>query len=238
MLELKNIFKTIKKKKIINDVSLQVKCGEIVGLLGPNGAGKTTSFYILVGLSSPSKGSVLLNNQDITKLAMYKRARNGIGYLPQESSIFKKMTVEENILSLWDLRPVVKKEKQQEALNKLLDDLSIQHIRYQRGIELSGGEKRRVEIARTLAMKPSFILLDEPFAGIDPIAVQDIQEIIRLLKTLNIGVLLTDHNVVETLNITDRSYIMHQGNIILEGSKEDILNNDEIKSIYLGDAFS
>ena len=238
MLQLKQVCKTIQKKRIIENVSLFIKPGEIVGLLGPNGAGKTTSFYVLVGLNSPSKGSVYLNETDITDFPMYKRARLGLGYLPQESSIFKKMTVEENIRSIWEIRPVVEKSKQQAFLDELFSELSIEHIRYQRGIELSGGEKRRVEIVRTLAMKPSYILFDEPFAGIDPIAVQDIQHIILMLKKRNIGVLLTDHNVSETLNITDRSYIMHNGSIILEGNKDDILQNEKIRSIYLGNKFN
>jgi len=237
MLEAHNLTKVYQQRKVVNRVSISVKKGEIVGLLGPNGAGKTTTFYMLVGLISPEGGNVYLNNENITKLPMYKRARKGIGYLPQEPSIFKKLTVEENILALWELIPSIKKEDYKENLNALLKEFKIDHLRKQKGQSLSGGEKRRVEIARSLALDPNFILLDEPFAGIDPIAVADIQEIIKYLKQKGIGILITDHNVRETLTITDKAYILHDGKILISGNSSDIANDPQAKEFYLGQQF-
>jgi lipopolysaccharide export system ATP-binding protein len=235
-LETRELIKTYGKRKVVNGVSFQLSQGEIVGLLGANGAGKTTSFYLAVGLIKPDSGTILLDGQEITRLPMYKRARMGIGYLPQEASIFRKMTVEDNLYAILQTRRISKLE-QRERVESLLDELRIQHIRKNRGLSLSGGERRRVEIARALATKPRFILLDEPFAGVDPIAVIDIQEVIRTLVKKNIGILITDHNVRETLHITDRAYIMNDGKIMMEGTPDSIVNNDLARKVYLGDNF-
>jgi lipopolysaccharide export system ATP-binding protein len=237
MLETQKLLKAYRQKTVVNEVSINVKPGEVVGLLGPNGAGKTTTFYMVVGLVPPDSGTVSLNGEELTRLPMYKRARKGIGYLPQESSIFRKLTVEENILILWELMPTVPKREYATRLDALLNELKITHIRKQRGYELSGGERRRVEIARALALEPQFILLDEPFAGIDPIAVADIQDIIRYLKQKGLGVLITDHNVRETLSITDRAYIVHQGKILLAGDSQEIATDPQAKKLYLGEEF-
>jgi lipopolysaccharide export system ATP-binding protein len=225
------------KRWVVRDVDLEVNKGEIVGLLGPNGAGKTTSFYMITGMIKPTKGKIYLDDKNITSRAMYQRSRSGIGYLSQEPSIFGKLTVEDNlklVLEMTDLSKVAQSEK----VEKLLEDLSIQHIRKNKGNNLSGGERRRVEISRTLAMDPDFILLDEPFAGVDPIAVEDIQSIVSSLKERNIGVLITDHNVRETLSITDRSYLLFDGKILKSGSSEFLANDEEAKRLYLGESFT
>ncbi|MBT5856188.1 LPS export ABC transporter ATP-binding protein [bacterium] len=238
MIEAKKLKKSYGGRCVVKDVSLTVKRGEVVGLLGPNGAGKTTTFYMIVGLVRPDEGDVLLDNQSVTTTAMFKRARLGLGYLPQEPSIFKKLTVEENILILWEVVKNVHKSDYEKRLTKLLKELGLTHLRKSKGIELSGGEKRRVEIARTLAMDPSFILLDEPFAGIDPIAVSEIQEIIGGLKEKNYGVLITDHNVRETLSITERAYIIHEGKFLLSGDSQTVANDPIAKKLYLGESFT
>lgn len=238
MIEVKDIKKSFGEKCVVNNVSLKIKKGEIVGLLGPNGAGKTTSFYMITGMLKPDAGEILMEGDRVTHLPMYKRAQKGMGYLPQEASVFTKMTVEDNIKCLWELRPIGSKSVQEKVLNSLFEEFGIQRIRYSMGSELSGGEKRRVEIARALAMNPSYILLDEPFAGVDPIAVSDIQSIILKLKNRNIGVLITDHNVRETLKITDYSYMLHEGNLLAEGKSENILKNEDVKRLYLGEGFS
>ncbi len=238
MLKTKDLIKSYSKRKVVNEVSLEMNKGEIVGLLGPNGAGKTTTFYMITGLIRPESGSVTLNNTDITRLPMHQRSKLGVGYLPQESSIFKKLSVKENIFILWELLNLVEKKDYDKEADKLLDEMGILHLKNSKGIELSGGEKRRVEIVRTLATKPEFILLDEPFAGIDPIAVNDIQSIIKDLKEKNLGIIITDHNVRETLEITDKAYIIHQGKLILSGNAEDIVNNPIAKKFYLGEDFS
>ncbi len=238
MLKTKDLVKSYSKRKVVNEVSLEMNKGEIVGLLGPNGAGKTTTFYMITGLIRPESGSVTLNNTDITRLPMHQRSKLGVGYLPQESSIFKKLSVKENIFILWELLNIVEKKDYNKEADKLLDEMGILHLKNSKGVELSGGEKRRVEIVRTLATKPEFILLDEPFAGIDPIAVNDIQSIIKDLKEKNLGVIITDHNVRETLEITDKAYIIHQGKLILSGNAEDIVNDPIAKKFYLGEDFS
>ena len=211
--------------------------GEIVGLLGPNGAGKTTTFYMITGMIKPTEGSIFLDEMDITKKAMYQRSRFGIGYLPQDESIFRKLTVEDNLRLVLEMSSF-SKEEQKNKIDQLLSDLSIEHIRNSNGGNLSGGERRRVEIARTLAMDPDFILLDEPFAGVDPIAVEDIQSIVSSLKQKNIGVLITDHNVRETLSITDRSYLLFDGKILKSGTSEFLANDEEARRLYLGESFS
>ena len=221
----------------VRDVDLQVNKGEIVGLLGPNGAGKTTTFYMITGMIKPTDGNIYLDQMNITKQAMYKRSRFGIGYLPQDESIFRKLTVEDNLRLVLEMSSLSKNE-QQYKIDQLLEDLSINHIRINSGANLSGGERRRVEIARTLAMDPDFILLDEPFAGVDPIAVEDIQSIVSSLKEKNIGVLITDHNVRETLSITDRAYIINAGEIIASGLPSEVAQDEKVKQIYLGDQFS
>jgi len=212
--------------------------GEVVGLLGPNGAGKTTTFYMITGLVKPDEGHVYLGDQDITRMPMYLRSRLGLGYLPQESSIFKKLTVEENIIILWELLKNVEKKDYEERLEALLTEIGITHLRKSKGVELSGGEKRRVEIVRALATEPKFILLDEPFAGIDPIAVNEIQEIIKKLKSKGLGIVISDHNVRETLEIVDRAYLIHQGQLMLSGTSNEIIKDPIAKKFYLGEDFS
>ena len=238
MIKTNKLVKAYHKRRVVNEVSLEMGRGEIVGLLGPNGAGKTTTFYMITGLVRPDEGEVFLDDTDITKLPMYKRSLLGLGYLPQESSIFKKLTVEENVYILWEIIKNVPKEEYDSRLTLLLEEMGISHLRYSKGVELSGGEKRRVEIVRSLATDPSFILLDEPFAGIDPIAVQDIQQIIRNLRDKGLGIIITDHNVRETLEITDRAYLIHQGELVLTGNSEEIINHPVAKKFYLGDNFS
>lgn len=237
VLKIEHLQKSYKERLVIKDINIEVKQGEVVGLLGPNGAGKTTSFYMIVGLIKADNGKIFLNNKDITAFPMHDRAKMGIGYLPQEASIFRNMSVEDNIYSILEIVEKNKKERIKKLKN-LIDEFSIGHIRKSMGISLSGGERRRVEIARALASNPSFILLDEPFAGIDPIAVNDIMHIITQLKNKGIGVLITDHNVRETLAIVDRAYIVYDGKILTSGNKNDILNNDKVKEVYLGNNFS
>lgn len=232
---IKNLQKSY-KRPVVKDVSLEIG-NEIVGLLGPNGAGKTTSFYMIVGLVKPDKGEVLLGDLDLSKLAMHERARLGIGYLPQETSIFRKLTVYENILAILQLRKDLNKKERAAKCEALMQEFHISHLRDTDGISLSGGEKRRVEIARALAIEPKFILLDEPFAGIDPISVVDIKRIIEQLQKRGIGILITDHNVRETLNICNRAYIVSEGRIIAHGSPHDILANQEVREVYLGHEF-
>jgi lipopolysaccharide export system ATP-binding protein len=231
-----DLAKAYKGRKVVDNISLTIAQGEVVGLLGPNGAGKTTTFYIIVGLVSPDSGQVVLDEADITGYPMYLRARSGISYLPQEPSIFRKLTVEENVLAVLETLPLSGHERR-ERLEELLEDLGLQHVRRSHGYLLSGGERRRVEIARSLVISPSFILLDEPFSGIDPLTVLDIQEIIVRLKDSGIGVLVTDHNVRETLRVTDRAYIINNGRIFRTGSPEELGNDAEVKRIYLGDNF-
>jgi len=232
------IGKTYRGRRVVNGVSLNVNQGEVVGLLGPNGAGKTTSFYMIVGLTPPDTGRVLLDSDDITEVPMYLRARNyGISYLPQEPSVFRKLTVEENILAVLETQPVSWHERR-ERLEGLVDQLGLSHIRKSRGYALSGGERRRVEIARALCITPSFILLDEPFSGIDPIAVLDLQKTIFDLKNAGIGILITDHNVRETLSVTDRAYIINVGSIFRAGTPEQLGNDPEVKRVYLGESFT
>ena len=221
----------------VREVDLEVNKGEIVGLLGPNGAGKTTTFYMITGMIKPSEGVIYLDGMNITRKAMYQRSRFGIGYLPQDESIFRKLSVEDNLRLVLEMSSFAK-EEQNNKIDQLLSDLSIEHIRNSNGGNLSGGERRRVEIARTLAMDPDFILLDEPFAGVDPIAVEDIQSIVSSLKQKNIGVLITDHNVRETLSITDRSYLLFDGKILKSGTSEFLANDDEARRLYLGESFS
>ncbi|MBK2125134.1 LPS export ABC transporter ATP-binding protein [Fangia hongkongensis] len=232
-----NLGKAYRSRWVVKDVSMEVKSGEIVGLLGPNGAGKTTSFYMIVGLIRPNKGVVKLNNQDITKYPIHWRARMGIGYLPQEASVFRKLSVEKNIMAILETRKELSKAERNDELDALLDEFNIQHIRSSLGMSLSGGERRRVEIARSLAMSPRFILLDEPFAGVDPISVIDIKKIITHLKNRGIGVLITDHNVRETLDICERAYIVNAGHMIASGRPRDILSNEQVRKVYLGEQF-
>ncbi len=231
-----NIEKKYGKRTVVKGVSINVNQGEIVGLLGPNGAGKTTSFYMIVGLIKPNEGKVLLEGEDITKLPMYKRAQKGIGYLPQESSVFRKLSIEDNIKSVLEMSSFSKQE-QRDRLENVLDEFGLQKIRNSLGIQLSGGERRRTEIARALAIDPKFILLDEPFAGVDPIAVEDIQKIVAKLKDKNIGILITDHNVHETLSITDRAYLLYEGRILESGTAEELAANPEVRKKYLGEKF-
>lgn len=233
----RHLQKSFKKRMVVNDVNIRIRRGECVGLLGPNGAGKTTSFYMIVGLQSCDKGQILLDERNITKLAIHQRARLGIGYLPQEASIFRKMSVSDNILAILQLRKDLDEKAQLEKLNELLMEFHITHIRNNLGMSLSGGERRRVEIARTLAIEPSFILLDEPFAGVDPISVIDIKNIITHLCKKNIGILITDHNVRETLDICERAYIMNKGEVLCEGSPKEILANQQVRKVYLGENF-
>jgi len=232
-----NLVKAYKSRVVVDNVSFDVNSGEVVGLLGPNGAGKTTSFYMIVGLIQSDSGSIMLDDVDITGAPMHLRARNGIGYLPQEASVFRKLTVEENILAVLQAQPDIDKNQQKQKLEELIDDLQIDHIRDIKGFSLSGGERRRVEIARALASEPAFILLDEPFAGVDPISVIEIQKIVKHLTDLNIGVLITDHNVRETLGICHRAYILNSGTIIAKGEPEAILSNEEVREVYLGRDF-
>jgi len=231
-----NLVKKYKSRKVVDEVSVSVEQGEIVGLLGPNGAGKTTTFYMIVGLISPNEGTIMLNDQDITKEPVYKRARMGIGYLAQESSVFRKLTVEDNIRAVLEMSEMSRAE-QRERTESLLGEFGLLKIRKSLGIQLSGGERRRTEIARALALSPQFILLDEPFAGVDPIAVEDIQEIISRLKELNIGILITDHNVHETLAITERAYLMFEGSILKAGTAEDLAEDEQVRKVYLGQNF-
>ncbi len=235
-LKSENLIKIYKKRTVVNGASVEVSKGEIVGLLGPNGAGKTTTFYMIVGMIRPDGGKVYLDDSDITKVPMYKRARMGIGYLPQEASIFRRLSVEDNLMAILEVVPIPIKEKK-EKCEKLLEDLSITHIRKSMGFQLSGGERRRTEIARSLATDPSFILLDEPFAGVDPIAVEDIMSIVANLKNRGIGVLITDHNVHETLSIVDNAYILINGLIFKQGKAHELAEDAEVRKLYLGENF-
>lgn len=236
-LTMRNLAKRYGKRWVVKDVSFSVEPGQVVGLLGPNGAGKTTSFYMVVGLVNMDKGIVKLGNQDLSKYAMHERARAGIGYLPQEASIFRKLSVEDNILAILQTRKDLDKAAQKQQLEKLISDFSLDHVRHSLGMSVSGGERRRCEIARALAADPKFILLDEPFAGVDPISVSDIKEVIIALKDRGIGVLITDHNVRETLAICEHAYIVSEGAIIAHGSSEEVLNNTLVKEVYLGKDF-
>jgi lipopolysaccharide export system ATP-binding protein len=236
-LRAENIVKKYRKRTVVKGVSFEVNRGEIVGLLGPNGAGKTTSFYMIVGLIQPLKGKIFIDKEDITKLPVYKRAKKGIGYLAQEASVFRKLSIEDNLKAVLEMTDY-SKEYQKEKVESLIEEFGLQHIRKSKGVQLSGGERRRTEIARALAIDPKFILLDEPFAGVDPIAVEDIQEIVVKLKEKNIGVLITDHNVHETLTITDRSYLLFEGSIMKAGSAEDLANDEDVRRVYLGQNFS
>ncbi|MDG1659132.1 MAG: LPS export ABC transporter ATP-binding protein [Crocinitomicaceae bacterium] len=235
-LHTKGIRKAYKGREVVKGITVEVNQGEIVGLLGPNGAGKTTSFYMIVGLVTPDGGKVYLDEQEITSLPMYRRSQLGIGYLPQEVSVFRKLSVEDNIMAILEMTPL-KKPERLERLDQLLDEFSLKHIRKTRGNRLSGGEKRRTEIARALATNPKFVLLDEPFAGVDPIAVEDIQSIVSELKKRNIGILITDHNVQETLSITDRAYLLFEGNILKSGTAEELAADEQVRRVYLGKNF-
>ena len=236
-LRARNLRKSYKKRTVVKDVSIHVNAGEVVGLLGPNGAGKTTSFYMIVGLVAADAGRITLGERDISRMPMHTRARLGVGYLPQEASVFRKLTVAENILAILETRRSLSKAQRQDLLEGLLGELHIEHVRDTLGMSLSGGERRRVEIARALVADPQFILLDEPFAGVDPISVGDIQQIIRHLQDRGIGVLITDHNVRETLGICSRAYILSDGEVIAEGPPETILDNPQVRAVYLGDTF-
>jgi len=235
-LRTENLIKKYRSRTVVNKVSVDVKQGEIVGLLGPNGAGKTTTFYMIVGLITPYSGKIYLDNKDITKEPVYKRAQMGVGYLAQEASVFRKLSIEDNIKAVLEMSNM-SKEEQKERLENLLDEYGLQKIRKSLGIQLSGGERRRTEIARALAIKPKFILLDEPFAGVDPIAVEDIQEIVGKLKEKNIGILITDHNVHETLSITDRAYLLFEGSILKAGNAQELANDEQVRRVYLGKNF-
>tara|TARA_R110000850_G_scaffold80862_1_gene173613 strand:- start:167552 stop:168295 length:744 start_codon:yes stop_codon:yes gene_type:complete len=235
-LRAENLVKSYKGREVVKGINVEVNRGEIVGLLGPNGAGKTTSFYMIVGLIKPNKGKIYLNETEITKYPMYKRAQNGIGYLAQEASVFRKLSIEENILSVLQLTKLSKKE-QHSKMESLIEEFGLSHIRKNRGDLLSGGERRRTEIARALATDPSFILLDEPFAGVDPVAVEDIQRIVAQLKSKDIGILITDHNVQETLAITDRTYLMFEGSILKHGEPEELATDEMVRKVYLGQNF-
>lgn len=237
LLRTDTLIKRYKQRTVVKGVSVEVSQGEIVGLLGPNGAGKTTTFYMIVGLIKPFSGHVFLDNVDITKYPMYKRAQLGIGYLAQEASVFRQMSVEDNIYSVMQFKEGMTKAQRQDKLESLLDEFGLQHIRKSKGIQLSGGERRRCEIARALAIDPKFILLDEPFAGVDPIAVEDIQKVVAKLKTKNIGVLITDHNANETLSITDRAYLVFEGTLLKSGTPEELANDPVVRSHYLGSNF-
>src|SRR5271165_2127444 len=233
ILKAENLLKKYKQRTVVNDVSFEVSQGEIVGLLGPNGAGKTTSFYMIVGLVKPNEGKIFLDDQDITDDPMYRRAQKGIGYLAQEASVFRKLSVEDNIKAVLEMGDMTK-ERQHEKLEELIDEFSLHKVRKNRGDLLSGGERRRTEIARALAAEPNFILLDEPFAGVDPIAVEEIQSMVAKLRHRNIGILITDHNVQETLSITDRAYLLFEGKVIKQGSADDLANDEEVRRVYLG----
>lgn len=236
VLRTEHLYKKYGKRTVVNDVSINVKQGEIVGLLGPNGAGKTTTFYMTTGLVTPNAGKIFLNDVEITKYPVYKRAQNGIGYLAQEASVFRKMTVEDNIKSVLEMTKF-SKQYQKEKLKTLISEFNLEHVRFNIGDRLSGGERRRTEIARCLAIEPRFIMLDEPFAGVDPIAVQDIQDIVWKLKDKNIGILITDHNVDETLTITDRAYLLFEGKILFKGTSEELAANPVVREKYLGRDF-
>lgn len=235
-LRAENLVKAYKRKEVVKGISLEVNQGEIVGLLGPNGAGKTTSFYMIVGLIKPNSGKIILDKTNITKYPMYKRAQYGIGYLAQEASVFRKLSIEDNIMSVLELTDLSKEERH-EKMEKLIEEFGLSHIRKNRGDLLSGGERRRTEIARALATDPNFILLDEPFAGVDPVAVEDIQRIVAQLKDKNIGILITDHNVQETLAITDRTYLMFEGSILKHGQPEELAEDEMVRKVYLGQNF-
>ncbi|MCU0402205.1 MAG: LPS export ABC transporter ATP-binding protein [Algoriphagus sp.] len=236
ILRAEHLVKIYKGRRVVNDISVQVEQGEIVGLLGPNGAGKTTSFYMIVGLIQPNEGKIFLEDQDITSLPMYKRAKLGLGYLAQEASVFRKLSVEENILAVLEMT-TLSKAQQKEKMESLLEEFSLTHVRKNLGMVLSGGERRRTEIARALAVDPKFVLLDEPFAGVDPIAVEEIQTIVAKLKTKNIGILITDHNVNETLSITDRAYLMFEGKLLKAGTAEELAADEQVRRVYLGSQF-
>ena len=238
ILSVKNIAKSYKGREVVKDVSLQVETGQIVGLLGPNGAGKTTCFYMIVGIVAADKGQITIDDENITQLPIHGRAKKGIGYLPQEASIFRKLSVEDNILAVLETRKDINKKQKLQLMEDLLQEFNITHIRKSAGMALSGGERRRVEIARALAVDPDFILLDEPFAGVDPISIGDIKGIIRHLQSKNIGILITDHNVRETLDICEQAYIVGEGYIIAEGDAETVLSNQKVKDIYLGEQFT
>ena len=237
MLSAHNLAKSFKGRDVVKDVSIEISQSQIVGLLGPNGAGKTTCFYMIVGLIQADSGKVLLNQKDMTKLAIHDRARHGLSYLPQESSIFRNLTVEENVLAILQARQKLTRKEREKKLEQLLEEFSIVHIRNSKGMSLSGGERRRTEIARTMATDPKFILLDEPFAGVDPISVSDIKTIINQLKDRGIGILLTDHNVRETLDICEKAYIVSEGRLIADGDPSAILSNEKVRSVYLGSQF-
>lgn len=232
-----NLAKSYKGRQVVKDVSLSIQSGQIVGLLGPNGAGKTTSFYMIVGLVKADQGVIKIDDQDLSFIPMHGRATAGIGYLPQEASIFRKLSVSDNIMAILELRKDLNRKQRQEALENLLQEFHITHIRHNKGMSLSGGERRRVEIARALATNPKFILLDEPFAGVDPISVGDIKQIIHHLKSKGIGILITDHNVRETLDICETAYIVNEGSIICAGTPQDVLNNQKVRKVYLGEEF-
>ncbi|MDG5799571.1 LPS export ABC transporter ATP-binding protein [Marinilabiliaceae bacterium ANBcel2] len=236
LLHTKDLVKRYKKRTVVKGVSVEVKQGEIVGLLGPNGAGKTTTFYMIVGLITPNGGEIFLDDENITGLPVYRRAQKGIGYLAQEASVFRNLSVEDNIKAVLEMTSY-SKEYQKERTEELIDEFGLNHIRKSKGIQLSGGERRRTEIARALAINPSFILLDEPFAGVDPIAVRDIQEIVARLRYKNIGILITDHNVHETLSITDRAYLLFEGDILKAGTAEELADDPDVRRVYLGDDF-
>jgi lipopolysaccharide export system ATP-binding protein len=236
ILRSENLVKKYKTRTVANQVSVQVAQGEIVGLLGPNGAGKTTSFYMIVGMVKPNSGRIFLDDLDITREPMYRRAQLGIGYLPQEASVFRKLSIEDNLYAILEMTKLTKKEQMMKA-ESLLDEFALHHVRKNLGDQLSGGERRRTEIARALATDPKFILLDEPFAGVDPIAVEDIQQVVRKLKEKNIGILITDHNVHETLSITDRAYLLYSGSVIKSGTAEDLANDEQVRKVYLGENF-
>ncbi|MDP2386091.1 MAG: LPS export ABC transporter ATP-binding protein [Bacteroidota bacterium] len=236
ILRSESLIKKYKSRTVANNVSIEVKQGEIVGLLGPNGAGKTTSFYMIVGMVKPNSGKIFLDDVDITSLPMYKRAQMGIGYLPQEASVFRKLSIEDNLKAVLEMTSLSKQE-QHEKLESLIAEFNLGHVRKNLGDQLSGGERRRTEIARCLATNPKFILLDEPFAGVDPIAVEDIQFVVKKLKEKNIGILITDHNVHETLSITDRAYLLFSGSVIKAGSAEDLANDEQVRRVYLGQNF-
>ncbi len=236
ILRSENLVKRYKTRTVANNVSVEVNQGEIVGLLGPNGAGKTTSFYMIVGMVKPNSGRIFLDDRDITREPMFRRAQLGIGYLPQEASVFRKLSIEDNLYAILEMTKLTKKEQHMKA-ESLLDEFALQHVRKNLGDQLSGGERRRTEIARALAVDPKFILLDEPFAGVDPIAVEDIQSVVRKLKEKNIGILITDHNVHETLSITDRAYLLYSGSVIKSGTAEELAADEQVRKVYLGQNF-